>query len=113
MMKWLAGKKTYLVALAIVIVVIVLVVLGKLTPTTAMTVLLFAVGSLAATFRAAMERHQDEEMEILLEIANGGAAYARHDLPGALADGEKAVEGAVKLAVEVEAAEGNVAEVKA
>jgi hypothetical protein len=75
---WMAGRKTYLLAGAVCLVAGVLVFFHKLTPATALTVALFALGGFAATFRAALQTHHDQSLLVLQDVAAVGAAVATH-----------------------------------
>jgi hypothetical protein len=70
----LAGKKTYLVAVLVIAVTGILVFFGKLTPTTASTVALVALGLFAASFRSALAAHQAQVLEVLTDTAVLGKA---------------------------------------
>jgi hypothetical protein len=101
MLNWLAGKKTYILAAVVFVVVIGLVFFGRLTPAVATSVVLFALPLFAATFRSTMERHHDEVVDILTEVAIAGAATAAHNSSGALKAGVAIVEDGARLATEV------------
>ena len=88
---WLVGRKTYLLAAALAVATLALLFAGRLNAHAALVLLLFAAFGFPATFRAALERHHDETLTLLEELAETGAAVAVHNMPGALADGEAAM----------------------
>jgi hypothetical protein len=81
---WLLGKKTYLLAVLLVVTVLALVLLGRLTPETALTVALVFAGLLSASFRSAIELHHAEVMDVLEEVAEAGAALRAGNKAGAV-----------------------------
>jgi len=99
----LSGKKTYLVAALLVVTVLVLVFLGKMTPATAFTVALVFAGLLSATFRAAIEKHHDEEINLLVAISEAGGDVIHHNYYGAAQVAKAVAPVAVKLAAELKA----------
>ena len=111
MKKWLTGRKTYLGAILVVAIAAGLVFFHRLTPQVALAVALFALSLFAATFRAALQRHHDEAMEVLSEVAIAGAAVAARNVSGAMSAGAAAFEDGAKLDSEIKAED--VAEVKA
>jgi hypothetical protein len=99
---WLNGKKTYLLAGAILAATAVLVATGKLTPTTALTLLLVAAGGFPATFRAALQSHHNEELTLLTHIALTGVDIASRNMPAALKDGSAAATDGLHLVQELQ-----------
>jgi hypothetical protein len=100
---WLKGKKTYVVAALLLGATLQLLVSGHLTPTTALTVLMFAATLFPATFRAALAQHQAEELQLLGQIAAAGAAVTVHNYGAAERSGAAAVAEGIRLVNEVEA----------
>lgn len=98
--QWLKGRKTYLLAGSLAIAALALLVTGRLNAHSAMALLLFAALGFPATFRSALERHQEETLGVLEELAETGAALASHNLPGAFAEGEAAAKAGAALASE-------------
>ena len=99
---WATGRKTYLLSALVILVALVLVFFHRLTPETAFTVALVAIGLFAATFRAALQTHHDETLQVLREVAIVGTDVATHNLGAALAVGTQAVQDGAKLDVEIE-----------
>ena len=83
---WMAGKKTYLLAGVILLVAAMLGLRDELTPETATFLLVVSVPGFAVTFRSALMRHHQEELMILEELAETGAAVAARNLPAAVED---------------------------
>lgn len=104
---WMAGKKTYLLAGGVILVLLVLVGLGRLTPETGTALLVFAACGFGVTFRAALQRHQAEEIAILKGIAQAGAAVAKHDVPGAIRIAVGVAPQGMQLAQELNAEKGS------
>ena len=99
---WLIGKKTYLLAGVLLLATLALLFTGHLSPTTALTLLLFAAAGFPATFRAALEHHQKEELALLVQIAATGVAVSGRNIPAALKLGELAAEESLALARELQ-----------
>jgi len=99
--RWMAGRKTYLVAGMVLLTLVALVFLGRLTPDTGVALVTLAAAGFAATFRAALERHQKEEIALLQSIALAGAAAAAHNVPGAIRAAEAAIPQGAQLAEEL------------
>jgi hypothetical protein len=97
----LTGKKTYLVAGLLLLATVVLLGVGKLTVTTALALVMFAVSLFPVTFRAQLERHQAETLLLLGQIAAGGIALAGKNLPAAERDGEAAAATGLRLVSEL------------
>jgi hypothetical protein len=104
---WMAGKKTYLLAGGVILVLLVLVALGRLTPETGTALLVFAACGFGVTFRAALQRHQEEEIAILKGIAQAGAALATHNVPGALRAAESIAPQGMQLVQELQQEKGS------
>jgi hypothetical protein len=98
---WMEGRKTYALAGIVFLAVLGLTFAGRLTPSTASTVALFAVSGFAMTFRSALGRHQAEQLAILQEIAAAGLAARQHNRPAAVASLVQAAEQGAQLAGEV------------
>jgi hypothetical protein len=101
--EWLAGKKTYLLALLLVVTVLVLVYLGRLTPETALTVALVFAGLLSASFRSAIEQHHAEVLNLLIGISEAGADLRAGNKAGAVAVAKSMEPTAETLAAELNA----------
>ena len=100
-LSWMAGRKTYLMAGVVFLATVTLVFLGRLNPTTASAVVLFAISGFAATYRSALARHQEEEIAILVTIANAGKAAAARNSPALISAATQVVEQGTKLAGEI------------
>ena len=95
------GKRTYFVAGWFVVAALVAGATGRATPRVLQSLLIIAVCGLAATFRSALERHHEEEMELLEELAETGACLASRDLPKAAASAARAASVGIELVQEV------------
>ena len=100
MEKWLAGRRTYILAGLIVSTAVLLVFLGELTPETASAIALIALGGFAASFRAALDRHQAETIQVLREVALAGMEMSARNVPALIAATSQAVQDGAKLADE-------------
>jgi len=78
LMGFLVGRKTYILAGVLCLATAVLVYTGRLTPTVALGTLLIALGGFAATFRNALQRHQEDSLRLLADIAAVGVAVKNH-----------------------------------
>ncbi|HEY4358259.1 MAG TPA: hypothetical protein VGN16_21110 [Acidobacteriaceae bacterium] len=105
MMNWLVGKKTYLIAAAVCLATGGLVFAGRLTPETACAVGLFALGLFAASFRSALQTHQEDTMQLLRDLAGMGMSVSTRNVPQAIAAGARVVKDAAVLATECGAGE--------
>ena len=94
------GKRTYLLAGALAFATLFLLLAGRLTADTALALLLFAAAGFPATFRAALERHHEESLLLLEELAETGVAIAGRNLPKAEAMGRAVISQATTLAGE-------------
>ncbi len=103
MQQWLMGRKTYLLSGVLAIATLALLMAGRLNAHTALVLLLIAAFGFPATFRAALDRHHDETLTLLEELAETGAAVAIHNLPAAVASGEAAAKLASVIAAECRA----------
>ena len=97
---WLVGKKTYLLACALLVATLALVMCGRLTPSAGMVLVMIAVCGFPVTIKASLDRHQQEAIELLTELAEVGAALAGHNLPGVVTGGEAAIRQATAIAQE-------------
>jgi hypothetical protein len=95
------GRKTYLVSGVVLLTLLLLVFLGELTPDIGVGLMTVAVCGFGATFRHALERHQQEEIAILRSLAQAGAAVANHNTASALQAGETTATLGAKLADEI------------
>jgi hypothetical protein len=76
-LRYLDGRKVYLLSGALVVGVLVLVFLGRLDPTTGVT---FAVGaSFAFAFRRTLQKHHDQVLSLLTDVGSAGAAARAHN----------------------------------
>jgi len=75
---WLEGRKTYVLVTLICLTAVALVFFRQVTPATALAVALVFLGLVAASFRAVLEKHHDEVLQGLTEVAALGAAVATH-----------------------------------
>jgi hypothetical protein len=108
--RWLEGRKTYIGAAVVFATAFVLVFFGKLTPTTATAILLFALGIFSVTFRSTLAKLQNHQAEIvagLQEVAIAGAAVASRNPSAALAATVEVVKASVKLDAEIETEAGS------
>jgi hypothetical protein len=105
MRRYLAGKKTYLVAASIAVLTLSLVGCHRLSPEVAATLLLLGVSAMGATYRSALERHHQELMEVLSDVAIAGAAAAARS-PAALEAALSAIQGGAHLVCEVKQESG-------
>lgn len=103
---WMSGRKTYLVAGAVLFVLAALVFLGKLTPDTGVALVTVAACGFGATFRHALERHQQEEIAILRGIAQTGEAAASRNASAAIQDAASTAFVGAKLAAEIRQEDG-------
>jgi hypothetical protein len=97
---FLAGKKTYLLAGTLLLIALGLLLAGRMSPTAVLFLVSVAVCGFPATFRQALARHQQEELELLEEIAQTGAALMAHNMKVAAAMGELAALDGAHLASE-------------
>lgn len=98
--QWTTGKRTYLLAGALAIATLALLLAGRLSAQTALALLLLAAFGFPAALRAALERHHEESLLLLEELAETGAALAERNLPEAEAMGRAALAHVGELAEE-------------
>ena len=90
---WLAGRKTYILAGIVILIVLALVFFGRLTPTMAAAIAVFALCGFSITFRSALHNHQAQVIAIFQKIADAGgqihirnSVVAREDILAAAED---------------------------
>lgn len=103
---WLAGRKTYLLALLLVVVTVTLVATNKLTPENGVVLLLLFSAGFAATFRDALERHQAQSVQIIAGTAATLRDIATKNFKAAQIDGLATVADAEVLAAQVKSDAG-------
>lgn len=98
---WIAGQKTYLLSGVVLGGLLVCLFEGRLTPQTALRIVVCAVPLYAITFRSALERHNAQVLCVLKEIAAAGVMHATHQDRAAMAQLETAVADGCQLAGEI------------
>ena len=100
---WLVGKKTYILAYVILASTIFLLLVGKLNTSTALTLLLLAAAGFPATFRAALARHQEEELALLTGLALLAKDAVMRNVPSLAVDIAHETASALVLGGEIQA----------
>ena len=96
----LAGSKTYYLACFLLAVTLCLMIAGRLTPSVALLLVMAAACGFPATFRDALARHHQQELELLQEIAETAAAIMAHNLRAAAETGAQAAGHGAELVTE-------------